>query len=207
MNTQQQQKAIEALDRQREKKRKQRYAMMYHLGAYTKLHCDGVMLPYRVLLDLEKAEHEKIFKEVPPNPYYPAPAVTKATERSKPTYTGNVNLQLNENGLPNFKSDLNYKREYEEYERRKESEKMPSDKWGYYYARFLLPYNIELFTDFDFWGETPKDGEARKVVDRMKDACLEVWRDCKKNPEKYNLEPIPKLEEHKIIYNVDYNYI
>ena len=52
MNTQQQQKAIEALNKQKEKERKQHHAMFYHLGAYTKLHIDGVLLPYRILYDL-----------------------------------------------------------------------------------------------------------------------------------------------------------
>ena len=133
MNAQQQQKAIEALDRQREKERKQHYAMMYHLGAYMKLHYEGVMLPYKILYDLEKAEHEKNFTEVVPNAYYPAPAVTRATEYSKPTYAGNTkNLPLNDSGLPNLKVDAEYQRQWEEYKQRVESEKTPI-----YQAAFL----------------------------------------------------------------------
>ena len=208
MNAQQQQKAIEALDRQREKERKQHYAMMYHLGAYMKLHYEGVMLPYKILYDLEKAEHEKNFTEVVPNAYYPAPAVTRATEYSKPTYAGNTkNLPLNDSGLPNLKVDAEYQRQWEEYKQRVESEKMPLDKWAFWFARFLLPYNLLSFTDFDFWGEIPKNEEAKQVVDNLRAACVEAQTDCREHPEEYNLEPIPRLEEHKTIYDVPYGYI
>lgn len=163
MNAQQQQKAIEALDRQREKERKQRYAMMYHLGAYMKLHYEGVILPYKVLYDLEKAEHEKTFTEIPPNAFYPAPAMTLKTKYSMPLYEGNTkNIPSNENGLPNFKADAEYQKQYAEYEQRVESEKMGVDKWGYYYARFLLPYDLSSFTNFDWWGELPRDEESRR---------------------------------------------
>lgn len=208
MNAQQQQKAIEALNKQREREQKQRLAMMYHLRAYMKLHYEGIMLPYKVLYDLEKAEHEKTFTEVPPNPFYPSPAVTLATEYSEPIYMGNTrDLPLNDSGLPNLKADAEYQRQWEEYERRKESEKMPLDKWAFWFARFLLPYDLSSFGDFDWWGELPKTEEERQVIDSLKAACMEVQADYKENPQDYNTEPIPRLEKHKTIYDVPYGYI
>lgn len=161
MNAQQQQKAFEALDRQREKEGKQRLAMMYHLMAHAKLHYEG-------------------------------------------NYKG---LPLNSSGLSDLKADIEYKEKYEEYKQRVKSEKMSVDKWGYYYARFLLPYNPLSFTDFDFWGEIPKNEEEKQVVDNLRTACVEVQTDCREHPEEYNLEPIPRLEEHKTIYDVPYGYI
>lgn len=208
MNAQQQQKAIEALDRQREKERKQHYAMMYHLGAYMKLHYEGVILPYKVLYYLEKAEHEKTFTEVPPNPYYPAPAITLKTKWSMPNYEGDYKkVPLDKDGYPDFLADTEYKKKYEEYKQREKAEKMDIEKWGYWYARFLLPYVLSSFSDFDWWGELPKTEEERAVINNLKAACVEAQTDCREHPEEYNLEPIPRLEEHKTIYDVPYGYI
>ncbi|MDE5825025.1 MAG: hypothetical protein K2H91_10155 [Lachnospiraceae bacterium] len=215
MSAQQQQKAIEALDRQKEKEQKQRYAMMHHLGAYMKLHYEGVILPYRVLFDLEKAEHEKTFTEVPPNPYYPAPAVTLATKYSKPTYTGDFKglplktdkIMGEDITLPDLMADDEYRKKWEEYKQRVESEKLNVDRWDYWYGRFLLPYDLSSFTDFDWWGEIPKDEEAKHVVDGLRISCMEAQSDCKKHPENYNMEPVPRLREHCDLYDVGYGYI
>lgn len=208
MNELQRQKAIEALEKQKKQERKKNHAMMYRLGAYTSLHYDGVMLPYKVLYDLEKAEHEKTFTEVPPNPYYPNPAVTLATEYSKPSYMRNTkDSPLNDSSLSNLKEDAEYQKQWEEYERRKKSEKMQLDKWGYWYARFLLPYELASFTDFDWWGEVPKTEEERQVIDNLKAACMEVQADCRGNPQDYNTEPVLRKEEHRNIFDVSPCYI
>ncbi|MCX4361587.1 MAG: hypothetical protein OSJ23_10110 [Mucispirillum schaedleri] len=207
MNELQKQKAIEAIERKKAKERKQWLAMMYHLAAYTKIHFMGVMLPYRVLLDLEKAEHEKTFTEVPPNPYYPNPALTLKTKYSQPTYSGELEKVRTANGEPDFFLDEEYRQKWEEYEKRVDAEKMSVDDWGYYYGRFLLPYDLESFSDFDFWGKVPEGAKEKQVVDGMRMACLEVWNNCKEHPENYNFEPIPRLEEHKTIYDVGYGYI
>lgn len=208
MNELQRQKAIEALEKQKEQERKKNHAMIFRLGAYTKLHYQGVLLPYKILYDLEKAEHEKTFTEVPPNPFYPNPAVTLATEYSKPTYARNIkDLPLNESGLPNLKADAEYQGQWEEYENRVKSEKMQSDKWGYWYARFLLPYDLSTFSDFDWWGELPKDDDEREVINNLKAACMEVQADCRENPQNYNTEPVLRKEEHRNLYDVPYGYI
>lgn len=208
MNELQRQKAVEALERHKEQERKKNHAIMYRLGAYAKLHYEGVMLPYKVLYDIEKQEYEKTFTEIPPNPYYPAPGVTRATKNSKPAYVGDTrNLPLNDSGFPDLKADTEYQRQWQEYEKRISAEKMPLEKWGYYYARFLLPYDLSSFSDFDFWGDIPKTEEEKQVVDSLRAACLEAQGDCRKHPEKYNLEPIQRLEEHRTIYDVSYGYI
>ncbi len=152
--------------------------------------------------------YEGTFKEVLPNKFYPNPAITLKTKWSYPKPPEDTKgLPINEDGFPDFKADKELKRALEEYEQREAAERTPIDKWGYWYARFLIPYDIPAFSDFDFWGKLPEDSEEKKVVDGMRAACLEVWRDCKINPENYNFAPIPRLEEHKAIYDVGYDYI
>ncbi|MBD5521412.1 MAG: hypothetical protein HDR03_09370 [Lachnospiraceae bacterium] len=215
MNELQKQKAVKALEKQKEQERKKNHAIMYRLGAFSKLHYEGIMLPFRILYDLEKAEHEKAFTEVPPNPYYPAPAITLATEYSKPTYTGDFNgLPLKTSSafgeditLPDLMADDEYRKKWEEYEQCVKSEKLSIEKWGYWYARFLLPYDLSSFTDFDWWGELPKTEEEREVINNLKAACMEVQADCRENPQNYNTEPVLRKEEHRNIYDVPYGYI
>lgn len=182
--------------------------MTYHLMAYAKLHFDGVLLPYKVLLDLERQEHDGEFKEVPPNPFYPNPAVTIKTEQSRPNIPDcNKDLPLNKFGLPDYRADAEFKAAYEEYERRVESEKMQADKWAFYYTRFLLPYDISSFTDFDFWGEIPKSEEEKNAVQLFREMCIKTQANCRDRPQEFNLEPILRLEEHRQIYDVGYGYI
>ncbi|MCI8420543.1 MAG: hypothetical protein HFF79_08620 [Oscillospiraceae bacterium] len=215
MNELQRRKAVEALEKQKQQERKKNHAMMYRLGAYTKLHCEGVMLPYKVLYDLEKAEHEKTFTEVPPNPFYPAPAITLKTKWSTPKYEGDESkLPLKTSSifgeditLPDLMADDEYRKKCEEYEQRVKSEKLSIEKWDYWYARFLLPYDLSSFTDFDWWGELPKTEEEREVINNLKAACMEVQADCRGNPQDYNTEPVLRKEEHKNIYDVPYGYI
>lgn len=208
MNIQQRQKAIEALERQKEKERKQRHAMMYHLLAYVDLHFDGVLLPYRILRDLHKAEHEGIFKEILPNSYYPNPAVTLKTKYSEPHYTGDyTDLKLTNDGFPIFTSNAEYRQQYEEYQKRIDAEKTPLDKWAFWYGRFLISYDIEKFSDFDFWGKVPENSEEKEVVGHLRAACLEIWHDCKEYPQNYNMEPVLRKEEHKSAFDVGYGYI
>lgn len=207
MNELQKQKAIKVLEEKKAKEHKQFLAVMFHLEAFAKLHIDGVFLPYRVLRDLAKQKHEGTFTEIEPNPFYPHPAVTKEMENSKPNYTGDYKNITKADGTPDFMLDSEYKQQWEEYQKRIKAEKTPIDKWGYWYARFLIPYDIEKFSDFDFWGKLPEDLEEKKAIDCLRAACLEVWHDCKEHPESYNFEPIPRLEEHKTIYDVGYGYI
>ena len=112
MNAQQQQKAIKALEEHRAKEHKKTFAMAFHLGAFTKLHCMGVLLPYRVLYGLEKQEQEGTFAEIPPNPYYPHPAITLATKWSYPKPPEDTKgLPINEHGFPVLTADKNFQRE------------------------------------------------------------------------------------------------
>ncbi len=110
MNELQKQKAIEVLAKQKDTEHKKMLAMIFHLGAFTKLHCMGVMLPYKVLYGLEKQEQEGTFTEIPPNPYYPHPAITLATKWSYPKPPEDTKgLRINEHGFPDLKpgfSDL-----------------------------------------------------------------------------------------------------
>lgn len=208
MNELQKQKAVKAIECKKAKERKQHLAMIWHLGAFTQLHCMGTALPYRVLYDIEKQMHEKTFTEVSPNPFYPNPAMTLKTKWSFPHYEGDYKgLPLDSDGFPDIKADAEYRKRYEEYEQRVKSEKMSADKWGYYYARFLLPYDLDSFTDFDFLGKVPEGAEERQIVGDLRAACLEVWRGCKEHPENYNFEPIPRLEEHKSVFDVGYGYL
>jgi hypothetical protein len=208
MNELQRQKAIQAIEKQKAKEHKKMLAMMFHLGAFTKLHCMGVLLPYKVLYGLEKQEQEGTFAEIPPNPYYPHPAITLATKWSYPKPPEDTKgLPLNEHGFPDLKVDNDFRIELEAYKQREAAEKTPIERWGYWYGRFLIEYDIPTFTDFDYWGKVPEDAEEKKVIDGLRAACLEVWHDCKEHPENYNFEPIPRLEEHKAIYDVDYGYI
>lgn len=208
MNELQRQKAIEALERKRAKERKQHHAMFYHLEAFSRLHMGDALLPYRVLYDLAKRENEETFKEVFPNKFYPHPAITLKTKWSYPKPPKDTKgLPINEHGFPDLTADEDFQRELEKYKQREEAEKTPIDKWGYYYARFLLPYDIENFSDFDFWGKVPEGSDEKQAIDCLRAACLEVWHDCKAHPEEYNQEPIPRLEEHRNLYDVGYGYI
>ena len=208
MNELQKQKAIEVLAKQKDTEHKKMLAMIFHLGAFTKLHCMGVMLPYKVLYGLEKQEQEGTFTEIPPNPYYPHPAITLATKWSYPKPPEDTKgLRINEHGFPDLKADNNFRIELEAYKQREDAEKMPIEKWGYWYGRFLIEYDIPAFTDFDYWGKVPEVAEEKKVIDGLRAACQEVWHDCKEHPENYNFEPIPRLEEHKAIYDVGCDYI
>ncbi len=208
MNELQKQKAIEALERKKAKERKQRHAMLYHLGAFTRLHMGDALLPYRILYDLEKREYEGIFKEIMPNRYYPAPAITLKTMWSRPNLPFETKgLPINEHGFPDLTADREFQRELEEYKQREAAEKMSADKWGYWYARFLIPYDIEKFSDFDFWGEVPKTEEERQIIGNLKTACIEVQADYRENPQDYNTEPVLRKEEHKTMYDVPYGYI
>lgn len=207
MNELQRQKAIEALERKKERERRQNYAITYRLSAYIQLHHYGVLLPYRILYDIEKSTHEKTFTEIPPNPYYPHPAVTLATKNSMPSYPIDEKAPLNEKGYPIFTANPEQKKAYGEYLQRVEAEKMKTDDWGYWFARFLLPYDLTAFSGFDWLGEEPKDEDARQAVENLKAACLEVWTDCKEHPENYNMEPVLKEEAHKAVYDVAYGYI
>lgn len=208
MNELQKQKAIQAIEKQKAKEHKKMLAMMFHLGAFIKLHCMGVLLPYKVLYGLEKQEQEGTFAEIPPNPYYPHPAITLATKWSYPKPPEDTKgLPINEHGFPDFTADKDFQRELEEYKQREAAEKTPIDKWGYYYARFLLPYDIENFTDFDFWGRNPESTEEIEIISHLKAACLEAQADCREHPESYNTEPVLRKEEDKTIYDVPYGYI
>ena len=207
MNELQRQKAIQAIEKQKAKEHKKMLAMMFHLGAFTKLHCMGVLLPYKVLYGIEKRLYEGTFEEVPPNAFYPHPGMSIKTKNSEPHYDGDYKGIAGADGFPHFELDAEYREQWQEYQQRIDAEKTPVDKLAFWYAKFLIDYDIPSFSDFDLWGKMPEDAEEKKVVDGLRAACLEVWHDCKEHPESYNFEPIPRLEEHKSLYDVPYGYI
>lgn len=207
MNELQRQKAIQALEKQKVKEHKKMLAMMFHLGAFTKLHCMGVMLPYKVLYGLEKQEQEGTFTEVMPNPFYPHPGVSMAVKNSEPHFNGDYQNIIGADGKLDFRLDAEYREQWQEYQQRIDAEKTPTDKLAFWYGRFLIDYDIPSFSNFDFWGKMPEDAEEKNVVDGMRKAFIEIWEDCKAHPEEYNQEPILKKEEDKALYDVGYGYI
>lgn len=207
MNELQKQKAIEALAKQKDAERKKMLAMVYHLGAFTKIHCEGILLPYKVLYGIERQLYEGTFTEIPPNPYYPHPAMSIKTKNSEPCYNGDYKGIVGADGFPHFELDAEYREQWQEYQQRIDAEKTPADRLGYWYGRFLIEYDIPAFTDFDIWGKMPENTEEKNVVDGLRVAFTEIWEDCKAHPENYNQEPIPRLEEHKSLYDVSYGYI
>lgn len=194
MNAEQREKALEALRKKKELERMQHKAMAFHFMAFGKLHFDKVLLPYRILYDIEKQMFEKSFHEVPPNEFYPAPAMTLKTKYLQPAISSTMDID-----------ELEQQRA--EYKKIVDAEKMDSDKWDYYFARFLLPYDLLSFSDFDFWGKVPEDKDEKQTLQEFKRVCIEAQTGCREHPEEYNLEPIPRLEEHKAIYDVPYGYV
>lgn len=194
MNAEQREKALEALEKKKELERKQHKAMAFHLMAFGKLNFNKVLLPYRILYDIEKQMFEKTFHEVPPNEFYPAPAMTLKTKYSQPTISSTIDIDELE-------------RSREEYSRLVDTEKMDPDKWGYYFARFLLPYDLSSFTDFDFWGKMPESENEKRMVDEFRQSCIDIQTDCRDYPEKYYLAENPRLQEHISKYDTPYGYI
>lgn len=202
MNELQKRKALEAIEKQKAKEHKKMLAMMFHLGAYSKLHYMGVLLPYKVLYGIEKQKHKGTFTEVEPNTFYPHPGVSMKVKNSEPHYNGDYQSIIGADGQPDFTLDAEYQREWQEYQQRIDAEKTPADKLGYWYGRFLIEYDIPAFTDFDIWGKMPENTEEKNVVDGLRAAFTEIWEDYKAHPENYNHEPILKKEEDKALYDV-----
>ena len=193
MNAEQREKALEALEKKKELERKQHKAMAFHLMAFGKLHFNKVLLPYRILYDIEKQMFEKTFYEVPPNEFYPAPAMTLKTKYLQPTISSMIDTDELEQQRAEYKEIV-------------DAEKMDPDKCDYYFARFLLPSDLSSFIDFDFWGKVP-EGEEKQIVDEFRQLCIEVQADCRDSPEKYYLEENPRLQEHISKYDTPYGYI
>lgn len=215
LSTEQQQKAHEAISKAKERETKQRRAMMYRLLAYADLHFDKILLPYKILYDLHKAEHEKTFTEIFPNKYYPQPGISLKLKYGKPDYRGDTSklplkpftYEGKTIEVPDLMADPEYKQQTEEYESKVQAEKMDISQWGYWYSRFLLPYDLESFTDFDFWGDIPKDDEERQLIQTFRNACIEAKKDCQAHPDRYNMKAVEKLTEHREKYDTPYGYI
>lgn len=137
---------------------------------------------------------ERAFHEVSPNEFYPAPAMTLKTKYLQPT----ISSTAEPGELERLRA---------EYKKAVDAERTPQDKWGYYFARFLLPYDLSSFTDFDFWGKVPEDEEEKQTVGEFRRLCIEVQADCRSNPDKYFLDPNLRLEEHTRVYDTPYGYI
>ena len=215
LSIEQQRKAKEALEKQKAKDKEKRKALIWHLSAFSDLHYNGVLLPYRVLYDLHRSEHEGTFKEIFPNPFYPNPGISSKLALGKPSYRGetdklptkSVILDSQEIEMPDYMADPDYRKQLEEYERKVQAEKMDTEKWGYWYARFLLPYDLRSFSDFDWLGEVPRSEEEKTFLKHFKSACIEAQADCTTHQERYNMKPIERKQEHREVYDTPYNYI
>lgn len=56
--------------------------------------------------------------------------------------------------------------------------------WQYYFAHFLLPYDIDKFTEFDITGRTEKKVTDQELT-KIKQYLSKVRQDCIEHPEKY----------------------
>lgn len=128
---------------------------------------DWIALPYRVAYDILKARDDWKLDDVVPNEYYPEPGAP-------------IEIESMINSL---------KAHPEQREAVEEAickARTPEDKWGYYFAHFLLPYDIDSFSYFDLTGALePEDEEAKQTAVDYKRRLLEAQQDCIQNPEKY----------------------
>lgn len=214
LTAEQQEKARETLAKKKAQDKEKREAMMYHLAAYTDIYGFKIMLPYRILYDLHRKAHEGEFKEVFPNKYYPQPGMSWKLKYGEPRYNGDESklptkpftYEGKTVEIPDKLADPEYRKEWEEYQAKCKAEEMDMEKWGYWYGRFLEPYNFSTFTAYDFYGRVAEDGEEQPTEDYRK-LCIETQADFREHPENYNTEPVERKEEHKTLFDVPYGYI
>ena len=198
-------KAKQALEKKRLQDKEKRNAMLYHMEALADIYIFDVFLPYRVLRDLHQKEHEGTFMEVFPNSFYPLPGKPVSLESEHPVYRGDISKlpkkivvfdgQAVE--LPDVMADADYRQQSEIYQRKVDDSKMDSGNWGYWYGRFLDPYDFSTFTAYDFFGRVADDGEEFPIEDFRK-LCIDIQTDFRKHPENYNTEPVLRLEEGRV---------
>ena len=176
-------------------------------------------LPYKVYFKTTFADDE-----IPINPFYPYPAVPLAGKwewhhsfatksdfwEAITEHTG----KYDENGKEYCHIGIDCA---DSVQKMKEDHERPFAPWNLeteegirqwerYFTRFLLPFekDIKKWKAFDFFGtsdHTEAEAEAKRKY------YLKLISDCKKNPEKYELEPPKKKAEDFDQYDVGLFYL
>ena len=176
-------KAKEILKQHKELKIKQNKALINRLIAITLIN--ETCLPYRVLMDLLQ---NKESKEILPNRFYPNPSESLIAAALKPTI-----------------EDMLYEEKMTRYKEQLQREEWQSQKWRYYFARFLIGYDVEKFTLFDFIGNNSNDSNIN--IEEWKRLLIETQKEVTEKPNEFYLEPNERKEEHQKKYNVPIGYM
>ena len=201
MNTEtRQQKAQEALARQQVKELHKSFLFTLHKDAVdnTKTLC----LPYRILFEIYKKSFiDRDESEIIPNKYYPQSGRLKTAPRYEVTDDDYKPLEVYERDgkryldLPELKQEV--KEAVEQYEKQYRhwwlDDEYGRERHRYYFARFLINYDLSSFTTFDWFGVTDI---SQNEVKKFSDYFINLQQDCKEHPENYFLEPNPYLEEY-----------
>ena len=178
-------KAKEILKQQQQLKIKQNKALINRIVAINLIN--DTCLPYRILIDILQ---DNTSKEIQPNRFYPAPAETLKAEELKP-------------GI----EDIRYKEKMIEYENQLKEEEWKEDKWQYYFGRFLVGYDINNFTFFDFIGSNNINDAKGINIKEWKQLLLDTQKKMQEEPNKFYLEPNERKEAHLKKYNVPMGYM
>lgn len=169
----QQMKAMEALAKKKEIDKKKDIAMLCRMLALLKIQ--DTLLPYRILYDLEKAESQKALKnDIAPGKYYPLEKLPNEVECLRPIPA----CKLDEQAL------MKLRKEMQIFEQEEAKYIINKDNWQYYFAHFLLPYDIDKFTEFDITGRIEKKVTDQELT-KIKQYLSKVRQDCIEHPEKY----------------------
>ena len=169
----QQRKAMEALAKKKETDEKKDIAMLCRMLAMLKIQ--DTLLPYRISYDLEKAESQKTLKnDIAPGKYYPLEKLPNEVECLRPI----PECKLDEQAL------MKLRKEMQIFEQEEAKYIINKDNWQYYFAHFLLPYDIDKFTEFDITGRTEKKVTDQELT-KIKQYLSKVRQDCIEHPEKY----------------------
>ena len=170
----QQMKAAQALAKKKEADKEKDLAICWRVLAL--LEMEDTLLPYRISYDLERAKSKGILKnDVVPNKYYPLEELPPSVECLRPIPECNAEDWGTE--------VMRLRAEMQVFEKEEAKYCINKDNWEYYFAHFLLPYNINDFTSFDITGRTTKIKDWE--LSGMKEFLLKVQRDCAEHPEKY----------------------
>ena len=85
--------------------------------------------------------------------------------------------------------------------------KYKEDKWQYYFGRFLVGYDINNFTFFDFIGSNNINDAKGINIKEWQQLLLDTQKQMQEEPNKFYLEPNERKEEHLKKYNVPMGYM
>lgn len=205
--------AKEALTIQFHKDHEKKMALWWHEAAIKEQA--RYNLPYKVLFDYYKADHD--YMEVSINPYYPYPDIPKEYKppRWNPEQDGGYTTEEWFNTITKLtgeytedgkrKATLEIPAEIQaqinDWQAAKVRERMGHDykhvwdlstqsgqqAWLYWFAIFLLPYadDIPHWSSFDMWGDTK---HTKQELEARKRYYMELIEQCKAHPEIYKHE-------------------